>query len=251
MKVIYMMQYNNGQKTLITKDNAYTILKAFAKEYKKQNGSHVPTEIVIVGGGSILLNYGFREYTQDFDILVQSMEMIKSVSYRVADQYNLPGDWMNTDFYHTASYSVKLREVSKHFCSFNGGSLEIRTVNAEYLIAMKMVSAREYRNDISDIVGILIYLKKDARDFSMDKIDAAIQYLYGEPKEIIKADVYDRVRKYEQRSVLELQEEYRTLTQIEDETKKELAAVNEKYPDTITEDGIDNVIKNLRSRRGR
>lgn len=80
-------------------------------------------------------------------------------------------------------------------------------MNAEYLIAMIMVSAREYRNDISDIVGILIYLKKDARDFSMDKIDAAIQYLYGERKEVIR--------------------------------------------DTITEDSIDNVIKNLRSRRGR
>lgn len=245
-----MMQYDSGQKTLITKDNAYTILKAFAKEYKKQNGSHVPTEIVIVGGGSILLNYGFREYTQDFDILVQSMEMIKSVSYRIADQYNLPNDWMNTDFYHTASYSVKLREVSKHFCSFNGGDLEIRTVNAEYLIAMKMVSAREYRNDISDIVGILIYLKKHLGNFSMDKIDAAIQYLYGEPKEIIKDVVYDKVRKYSQQSVSELQEEYKILTQTEAETRNTLITVNETYPDAITEDSIDSVIKNLRRKKG-
>lgn len=101
-----MMQYDNGQKTLITKDNAYTILKAFAKEYKKQYGSHVPTEIIIVGGGSILLNYGFREYTQDFDILVQSMEMIKSVAYRIADLYNLPNDWMNTDF--TIQHPIRL-----------------------------------------------------------------------------------------------------------------------------------------------
>lgn len=245
-----MMQYDNGQKTLITKDNAYAILKAFAKEYKKQNGSHDLTEIVIVGGGSILLNYGFREYTQDFDILVQSMEKIKSVSYRIADQYNLPNDWMNTDFCHTTSYSVKLREVSKHFCSFNGGGLEIRTVDAEYLIAMKMVSARKYRNDISDIVGILICLKKGIENFSMDKIDAAIQYLYGEPKKIIKDEVYNKVRKYVQQSVSELQEEYRTLMQIENETKNVLISVNEKYPDAITEDSIDNIIENLRRRRG-
>ncbi len=61
-----MMQYENEEKTLITKENAYPILKAFAKEYKRQNGSQIPTEIIIVGGGSILLNYGFREYTQDF-----------------------------------------------------------------------------------------------------------------------------------------------------------------------------------------
>ena len=46
------MQFSG--KTLITKENAYIILKAFAKEYKKQNGNRVPIEIVIVGGGSIL-----------------------------------------------------------------------------------------------------------------------------------------------------------------------------------------------------
>lgn len=71
--------------------------------------------MVIVGGGSILLNYGFREATQDFDIMVQSLGLIKNVSYRIADLYNLPDNWLNTDFMRTASYSDKLWEVSKHF----------------------------------------------------------------------------------------------------------------------------------------
>ena len=67
-----MTQFSSD-KTLITKENAYSILKAFAKEYKKQNGTNVPIELVIVGGGSILLNYGFREATQDFDSLRLTM----------------------------------------------------------------------------------------------------------------------------------------------------------------------------------
>lgn len=246
-----MMQSNSEQKTLITKGNARSILKAFAKEYKKQNGIQIPTEIVIVGGGSILLNYGFRDYTQDFDILVQSMEKIKTVSYRIADLYNLPDNWMNTDFACTASYSDKLREVSKHFCSFNNGSLEFRTVNAEFLIAMKMVSAREYRNDISDVVGILAYLKKDSGDFSMQKIDAAIEYLYGKPETIIKAEIYNRVKEYAQWSIPELTEEYVALMQMENQTKQDLVAVNEKYPGDVTEESIDKVIENLRRRKGR
>jgi len=33
-----MTQFSSD-KTLITKENAYPILKAFAKEYKKQNGT--------------------------------------------------------------------------------------------------------------------------------------------------------------------------------------------------------------------
>lgn len=245
-----MTQYNN-QKTLITKENAYPILKAFAKEYKKQNGSQVSLEVIIVGGGSILLNYGFREYTQDFDVLVQSMGNIKNVSYRIADQYNLPDNWMNTDFSSTPSYSDKLREVSKHFCSFYHGSIEFRTVNAEYLIAMKMMSAREYRNDISDIVGILVYLKKNSADFSISKIDAAIEYLYGKREGMIRADIYDKVQEYADWSVSRLNEEYNILTQMESQTNQTLVSINEKYPGTVTEDSIDKVIENLRRRKGR
>lgn len=250
MKEIYMTQFSSD-KTLITKENAYPILKAFAKEYKKQNGTSVPVELVIVGGGSILLNYGFREATQDFDIMVQSLGMIKNVSYRIADLYNLPDNWLNTDFMRTASYSDKLREVSKHFCSFNNGSLEFRTVNGEYLIAMKMVSAREYRNDISDVVGILIYMKNESENFSMDRIDYAINFLYGKREDVIKEDVYDKVKEYAKWSVAELEKEYDVLTQMEKQTKQELIDINEKYQGAVKEESIDAVIEGLRRRKGR
>ena len=245
-----MTQFSSD-KTLITKENAYPILKAFAKEYKKQNGTSVPVELVIVGGGSILLNYGFREATQDFDIMVQSLGMIKNVSYRIADLYNLPDNWLNTDFMRTASYSDKLREVSKHFCSFNNGSLEFRTVNGEYLIAMKMVSAREYRNDISDVVGILIYMKNESENFSMDRIDYAINFLYGKQEDVIKEDVYDKVKEYAKWSVPELEKEYDVLTQMEKQTKHELIDINEKYQGVVKEESIDTVIAGLRRRKGR
>ena len=102
------------EKNYIHKDNAYEIIKAFAKEYRRINGERIPAEIIIVGGGSILLNYGFREFTQDFDIMVSSTVEIKDIVHKVADQFNLFDDWMNTDFKNTISYSDKLRKVSKH-----------------------------------------------------------------------------------------------------------------------------------------
>lgn len=245
-----MTQFSS-EKTLITKENAYPILKAFAKEYKKLNGTSVPVELVIVGGGSILLNYGFRDATQDFDIMAQSLGMIKNVSYRIADLYNLPDNWLNTDFMRTASYSDKLREVSKHYCSFNNGNLEFRTVNGEYLIAMKMVSAREYRNDISDVVGILIYMKNESEDFSMDRIDHAIYYLYGKRENVIKEDVYDKVKEYVKWSVTELEKEYDVLTRMEKQTKQELIDINEKYQGVVKEESIDTVIAGLRRKKGK
>lgn len=55
-------------KGKITRTNAMDIIRRFAKEYRKVLGK-APGEIIIVGGGSIMLNYQFRDATQDFDLL--------------------------------------------------------------------------------------------------------------------------------------------------------------------------------------
>lgn len=59
-------------KGKITRDNAFEILKQFAKAYRKELGK-VPGEIIIVGGGSIMLNYKFRDATQDFDVILKTV----------------------------------------------------------------------------------------------------------------------------------------------------------------------------------
>ena len=62
---------------------------------------------------------------------------------------------MADDFIYSSSFSDKLAEKSKHYKVMNNGSIEVRMVDAEYLIAMKVKSGREAGNDISDIIGIL------------------------------------------------------------------------------------------------
>ena len=84
-------------KDKITRTNAMDIIKRFAKEYRKALGK-APAEIIIVGGGSIMLNYKFRDATQDFDVILRAASGIKDVITRFADDNNLPRDWMNTDF---------------------------------------------------------------------------------------------------------------------------------------------------------
>ena len=116
---------------------------------------------------------------------------------------------------------------------------------------MKMVSAREYRNDISDIVGILIYMKNESKDFSMDRINYAIDFLYGKRENVIKEEVYNKVKEYAKWSVPELEKEYDVLTQMEKQTKQELIDVNEKYQGVVKEESIDKVIAGLRRRKGR
>ena len=164
-------------KDKITRANAMNIIRRFAKEYRKAFGK-APAEIIIVGGGSIMLNYRFRDATQDFDVILRAASGIKDVITRFADENNLPRDWMNTDFVKTASYSEALTEVSRHYCWLNNQTLEIRTVSGIYLIAMKMIAHRDYRNDISDAIGILIEEAEAGNSFSYAEIEAAYDKLY-------------------------------------------------------------------------
>ena len=43
-----------------TKENLDYCLKELAKEFRKKNGTRMPAEIILIGGASILINYGFK-----------------------------------------------------------------------------------------------------------------------------------------------------------------------------------------------
>lgn len=169
-------------KEKITRATAMDLIRKFAKEYRKALGK-APGEIIIVGGGSIMLNYRFRDATQDFDVILHTASGIRDVISRFADEYNLPADWMNADFMKTASFSPKLTEVSRHYCWLNNQTLEIRTVSGVYLIAMKMVAHRNYRNDISDAIGIIIEEAAEGNTISYSQIEAAYKKLYDSTPE--------------------------------------------------------------------
>ena len=67
----------------ITRANAMDIIRRFAKEYRKALGK-ARAEIIIVGGGSIMLNYKFRDSTQDFDVILQAASGVKPHTTKVA-----------------------------------------------------------------------------------------------------------------------------------------------------------------------
>ncbi len=159
--------------TEINKNNIEKFLGDLAKEIRKEFGRNELVELVLVGGASILLNYGFRSSTMDIDAIKSSLSSINTCIYNVADKYDLPDTWLNYDFKSTASFSDKLRVNSKYYKTY-GGSLKVYTVKDEYLIAMKLVAFRE--NDISDIYNI-ITTNRD--HFSFGKVDQAVINLYG------------------------------------------------------------------------
>jgi hypothetical protein len=141
-----------------TKDNLNECLKELAKEFRKANGKHVRAEIILVGGASILVNYDFRQMTYGIDAVTYTNSAIKDVINRVGDRLGLPNGWLNADFTRTTSYTSKISQFSKYYKTFLN-VLEVRTISSEYLIVMKLMSGRQYKNDLSDIIGILIEQK--------------------------------------------------------------------------------------------
>ena len=131
---------------VFTGENLNDYLKAVAKEYKKMGGKAMPAELILIGGAAVIANYGFREMTTDIDAIIHAASVMKDAINSVGDQYHLQNGWLNTDFMRTASYSPKLDQYSTYYRTF-GGILSVRTVQAEYLIAMKLRSGRLYKND--------------------------------------------------------------------------------------------------------
>jgi hypothetical protein len=162
-----------------TKENLDTYLKELGKEFRKLNGTKMTAEIILVGGAAILANYGFRDVTFDIDAIILASNAMKEAINHVGDKLGLPKGWLNGDFTKTTSFSEKLIEVSVYYKTFSN-VLQVRVVAAEYLIAMKLMSGRQYKHDLSDIAGILWEHQKVGNPISKDAINKAITTLYGE-----------------------------------------------------------------------
>lgn len=161
-----------------TKENLDYYLRELAKEFRKRNGKNMPAEIVLVGGAAILANYGFREMTYDIDAVITASSVMKEAVNAVADRLSLPNGWLNADFKNTSSYSPKLSQYSKYYRTYSN-VLNIRTISAEYLVAMKLMSGRRYKKDLSDIIGILSEQERRGESLNYQQIDCAVKNLYG------------------------------------------------------------------------
>ena len=161
-----------------TKENLDYYLKELAKEFRKRNGKNTSAEIVLVGGAAILANYGFREMTYDIDAVITASSALKEAVNTVGDRLGLPNGWLNTDFKNTSSYSPKLSQYSKYYRTYSN-VLNIRTISSEYLVAMKLMSGRRYKKDLSDIIGILSEQERMGEPLSYQKIDCAVRNLYA------------------------------------------------------------------------
>ena len=228
-----------------TKGNLDQYLKELAKEFRKHNGKSMPAEIILIGGASVIINYGFREMTYDMDALINAASSMKDAINIVGDRNGLPTGWLNDEFRKTESYTEKMIQYSKYYKTFYS-FLNVRTVTGEYLVAMKLRAGREYKYDRSDVIGILWEQEKFGDPLTMDRIKKAVEELYG-TYDVLSPDV----QKFIELAIQEGNYEsvYARVREAEAETKKILLEYREEKPEVINRNNVSDIIAALRKKK--
>lgn len=233
-----------SDKKQITKENLDSYLSELAKVFRKMNGTKMPAEIILIGGAAALANYGFRNATSDVDAIIFASSAMKDAIGMVSETLHLPNDWLNADFMQTESYSSKLVEVSQYYRTFSN-ILTVRTVRAEYLVAMKMNAARAYKHDISDIVGIIGEQKMSGNPLSLEAILNAYTMLY-EGTDSIDAMVLNIVKTALMTS--DYQALYQECVADETENKETLQQFEDDYPKVLKKENLNTILNTLKEK---
>ena len=228
-----------------TKENLDRYLKELAREFRKQNGKSMPAEIILIGGASVVINYGFREMTYDMDVVINAASSMKDAINTVGDRFNLPNGWMNDDFMNTESYTQRIALFSKYYRTYSN-VVTFRTVTGEHLIAMKLRSGREYKFDRSDVIGILWEQEKKGDLISLERIKKAVAELYGS-YDVLTDDIKEFVEKAIQNG--DYEKMYARVRRAETENKAILLEYREEKPEVVTKDNVHDIIKALRKRK--
>ena len=229
------------------KENLDMYLKELAKEYKKLVGKATSAEVILIGGAAIIENYGFRDMTTDVDAVINAASAMKDAINRVGDRFDLPNGWLNADFQKTGSYSGRIVQFSSFYKTFNQ-VLDVRVVTGEYLVAMKLRAFRQYKNDLSDIIGVLAEHEKHGDPLTFERIDKAVTDLYrswdGFPEgardfilDTLAAGNYEKV--------------YELVRENEKDAKEQLIEFQGDYPGVLKTENVSDVLQSLRAKKKR
>ena len=231
-----------------TKEQLDGYLKALGKAYRKLSGKQIPSEIILIGGASVLLNYGFRDMTDDADAIFLAQSTLKDAIRQVTDEFDeLTQDWLNDDFKKSPSYTDRLIEKSKFYKTFSN-ILQVRTIKDEYLIAMKLMASQErtYKHDRSDVIGILWEHDAKGNPISLAIIEKAFEELYDTP-------LPNKSRKFIENAIARGNYEnlYAEIKTEEKENRDILKEFNEEYGIRIKRSDIGNTIERMKQKKAR
>ena len=135
---------------MLTIERIRELFSALDKELAKQG---VIGEVGICGGAVMCLVFQARRATKDVDAIFEPTREIRAAAKAVATRLSVPEDWLNDAakaFFHT---DPPREDV------INLPHLRVWAPTAEYMLAMKCISARFDSSDLDDTRFLIEYLQ--------------------------------------------------------------------------------------------
>ncbi|MDR1641678.1 MAG: hypothetical protein LBT59_18460 [Clostridiales bacterium] len=118
-------------------------------------------EILLADGAVMCLVHEALDITKDIDALYEPREEINLIACDIALKEGLPKDWLNDSVKGVVGPNAQVE-----FISFT--NLNILTVSAEYLLAMKMMASRLGEKDKDDMAFLVQNLGKITAEEAID-----------------------------------------------------------------------------------
>lgn len=133
--------------------DATTIKKLFKALNTELAGKNVKGEVGICGGAVMCLVYQARKATKDIDAIFEPTQAIRKAGAAVAAKFGIAKEWLNDaakGYFHVDPPREDVLEFSH---------LRVWAPRADYMLAMKCISARFDSFDRDDVQFLTAYLK--------------------------------------------------------------------------------------------
>ncbi|PYK72520.1 MAG: hypothetical protein DME32_02910 [Verrucomicrobia bacterium] len=154
--------------------NRQQILAALRALSDELGAQGITGELCLFGGTVMILAFTARLTTKDVDAIFQPAQTIRELARRIADNQNLPANWLNDSV--KGFVSARHETTAGNLPQFP--HLRLTMPVPEYLLAMKCMAARvggttEEPSDVADITFLIRHLKLDS---AKEVLDLVAQY---------------------------------------------------------------------------
>jgi hypothetical protein len=103
-----------------------------------------PVQLIVGGGGAMILAHGFPLATSDIDAIPKGMDMVELDPFvkQVARELNLAPDWLNP-WFSTFSHTLPSDYARRLVPIFQGNQIEAQALGATDLLIMKCFAHRQ------------------------------------------------------------------------------------------------------------
>ena len=157
----------------MTRDQIHTAFQRLNEELRNQG---IRGEIGVVGGAAMVLAFNAREATKDVGAVFEPSIKIREIAKAVSAELGLPPGWINDAVKDFMSAPPEQRQVLLDL-----SHLSVWMPPAQYLLAMKAISARYDSNDAADLRTLITHLKIK----SVEQVFELIEHYY--PLKLIPA----------------------------------------------------------------